>query len=190
MPLLRPIALFLALLPLACATCSVSSFARDKTAYEPVAEYDARSVFAKIGAPVGRLVIKTKTGNYTCTAFLISKNHALTNEHCLATTTRPSEGGDPSTKSEVPVQSVHLQMGFLDQTQPDESVSYEVKLPALEMDKRLDYAIVEIVGDAAGRFGYLSLSTDEPIANDFNDGIIQPLVHLQCGKLDLVANAF
>jgi hypothetical protein len=49
---------------------------------EPIFNYSASSKIAEIGKVVGRLDILTDAGTFPCTAFLVSNEHLLTNNHC------------------------------------------------------------------------------------------------------------
>lgn len=140
------------------SACGVSS-AQAEPIYEPILDYHASSIFAQVGAPVGRLHIQTSAGNYYCTGFLISKNLLITNEHCVA-----KVWYDKKQNKIIPqiIKKITLELGYIDPTNKSASSHFYVKLPALETNKELDYAILEVENNPAEEFGYLSISTVEP----------------------------
>ncbi|MBL4761023.1 MAG: trypsin-like peptidase domain-containing protein [Mariprofundaceae bacterium] len=150
---------YLKQLPTALALFGISSasVAQAEPTYEPILDYHASSIFAQVGAPVGRLHIQTSAGNFYCTGFLISENHLITNRHCLAKIRY-----DKKQKKNIPqmIKKVTLELGYIDPANKTASTRYKVKLPALETNEALDYAILEVENDPASEFGYLSISTN------------------------------
>jgi len=129
-------------------------------AYEPMANYHSSSIFVQVGTPVGRLNIKTDKGNFYCTGFLISQKHVMTNQHCV-----DNKWYDRKTKKKTyqKVEKIDLELGYIDPANKSKIKTFNVKLPALEVSKTLDYAILEVEGNPAQTFGYLSISSVQPV---------------------------
>jgi len=148
-------------LPCILAFASLTSIAaaQSEPAYEPMANYHSSSVFAQVGQPVGRLRTKTSDGPSGCTAFLISQNLLMTNEHCVG-----ERRWDRNKKKWFPrtVHKVDVEMGAIDPTNKKGFETFSVQMPPLEIDQKLDYAILKVNGNPAAKYGYLSISTDIP----------------------------
>ncbi|WP_275290376.1 trypsin-like serine peptidase [Sulfitobacter mediterraneus] len=122
-------------------------------------DYHPTSIFAQVGQPVGRLRTLTSFGRSGCTAFLISPTHLMTNEHCIG-----DRHWDHKTKTWLPrtVQSVKVEMGAVDPNDNQRIDTYSVQMPPLEMNEALDYAILNVTGNPADKYGYLAISTAKP----------------------------
>lgn len=123
--------------------------------FESVYDFEAEDPFRRIGRAVGMLdlLVRLPDGrqvNTTCTATLIAANRAITNNHCIP-------------GAEFTALSAQLRLGFLDRVRaPGES--FEVRLPAIETNRALDYAIVEVVGVPTDRYPPLQIATAAPRA--------------------------
>ncbi len=123
--------------------------------FETVYDFDTADPFRRIGRAVGMLdlLVRLPDGrqvNTTCTATLIAPNRAITNNHCIP-------GADFTTVR------AQMRLGFLDRLRaPGET--FNVRLPAIETNRALDYAIVEVVGVPTDRYPPLQFSTTAPRA--------------------------
>lgn len=135
---------------------SISLASASEPEYEPIISYHQNSIFAQVGKPVGRLRTQTSNGPSGCTAFLISEKHLMTNEHCIGNRVwnRKEQVWTPRT-----ITSVKVEMGATGSTEPNSMKTYAVRLPPLETNRVLDYAILEFEGNPTSEFGYLSIST-------------------------------
>jgi V8-like Glu-specific endopeptidase len=86
-----------------------------------------------------------------CTGFLISENVLITNEHCIPSD-RFARG--------VNVTFDHV-LGV-----PESSRAYYKCSDFIGNDELLDFALLKCEGDPGIKYGYLTLSEDEPIVND------------------------
>jgi len=123
--------------------------------FETIYDFDTADPFRRIGRAVGMLdlLVRLPDGrqvNTTCTATLIAPNRAITNNHCIP-------GADFTTVR------AQMRLGFLDRVRaPGET--FTVRLPAIETNRALDYAIVEVVGVPTDRYPPLQLATTAPRA--------------------------
>lgn len=120
---------------------------------EPIAKYGRRSLFARLGRPVGRLDILTDDGVFPCTAFLISKKYILTNHHCVPGII------DDHRVAATRIEAVQLLLGYTRDGVEKGTQKFAVSPTPVEHDKSLDYAILEVFGDPAAQFGQLTLSS-------------------------------
>ncbi len=119
--------------------------------YELLATYDQGSRFHKLAKPVGRLDILLGNGRMTfCTASIISEKHIITNHHCI-----------PGTHSS-PVTQASLLMDYLQIDTPEGTERYPVSVKPVEKNKELDYAILEVEGNPAAKFGTISTEVRDP----------------------------
>ncbi len=123
--------------------------------FETIYDFETADPFRRIGRAVGMLdlLVRLPDGrqvNTTCTATLITPNRAITNNHCIP-------GAD------FTAIRAQLRLGFLDRVrEPGET--FDVRLPAIETNRALDYAIVEVVGVPTDRYPPLQFSTAPPRA--------------------------
>jgi V8-like Glu-specific endopeptidase len=137
---------------------------REKTIVEPK---DDRVGMDKVSSPDQRLwaravALLTFKGRmdgkpYTCTGFLVSPRHLITNDHC------------PRSRSEI--SSTIVEFDY-DEEYADTD-RYQLTLEPLPRDKKLDFAIYKLNREATGR-GYLRLKND-----DENIVGLKPLVIFQ-----------
>ena len=141
------------------AALLIAGAAQADTAFEPVSGYNRASLFFRVGMPVGKLLIRTGRGAKSCTGFLVSPRYLITNAHCVIDR-RGADGGhgEPGIADHV-----ELRLGYTDKSET--GAVYGLVLPQVEMNRDLDYAILEVRGDPAGRFGFLSISVAPPVDN-------------------------
>ena len=117
--------------------------------FEPIVAFSSQSPFRIIAPSVGRLEIKARDqfgriGVEVCTASLISRDLALTNNHCI-----PGTG-------ELSLLEAQLRMGYLsDRDQPGNT--YSVSLIPVESNATLDYSIIKVYGIPADKYGLIAL---------------------------------
>ena len=113
-------------------------------AFEPVHELLANDALRRLSAPIGRLdiLIQDATGQSSgasCTASLLAGNYIMTNSHCVP-------AGPEQT-----VRAMSLMMNYI--TQGVAGDRYEVKTTPVEIDRDLDYAILEVNGNPTQKYG-------------------------------------
>lgn len=122
---------------------------------EFVASYGKESIFSVVGRAVGRLDILTDAGHAPCTAFLISENRIITNHHCIpGVLVHP----DMRAKGATSIISAQLKLGYIIDGVEEGSKSFQVKTIPLETNEKLDYSVLQVIGDANTEFGELQLS--------------------------------
>lgn len=126
---------------------------------EPIAKYGRRSLFARLGRPIGRLDILTDAGVFPCTAFLISDKYLLTNHHCV-----PGIIDDQRVKASR-IEAVQLLLGYVRDGIQKGTKRFSVSPKPVETDRELDYSILEVFGNPSSRFGHLAVSSAEPEDN-------------------------
>ena len=127
---------------------------------EPILNYSRDSIFAQLGKSVGRLDILTDEQTIPCTAFIISDKHIMTNYHCSIGLLE-----DPRLKA-TRIDAMSFLIGYL-QTGVVEDVRKFTVIPTpVEANKRLDYAIHEVIGNPSQEFGVLKLSDKLPQRGD------------------------
>lgn len=131
-------------------------------ANEPVSKYDKRSVFYRLGGPVGRLDVVTNTRTFPCTGFLISQKHLMTNYHCVPGLFEVSAVRDTGARRIVFIQFV---LGYTVEGVEEIGRRYSVKASPAEANRELDYAILEVSGEPAKSFGWLRLASTELTKN-------------------------
>jgi len=126
---------------------------------EPIINYSSGSVFAQIGKSVGRLDVLTDKGLFPCTAFIVSTKYILTNYHCSLGLLNDERIG--ATR----IDATQFVAGYLQTGIEAESKKYTVIPTPKEYSKRLDYAVLEVIGDPSQEYGQLKLANITP-----NDG--------------------
>jgi hypothetical protein len=118
--------------------------------FERLDSYRADDRFRKLAEPVGRLDVLVQTpaglGTSTCTASVISPRYILTNNHCFP------DG----------VRSASLLMDFYREDDDGNGNRFEARVTPTERNANLDYAVVEVLGDPAARFGTIRLDPRDP----------------------------
>jgi V8-like Glu-specific endopeptidase len=117
---------------------------------------DANPMFRDWGRPIARLAIMMGYGQSFCTGFLVANNLILTNEHCVRT---PEEA-----------RSMIAEFGY------DSAGAQTERFRGLALragDAALDYALVEVEGRPADRFGRVSLAGRQPADDRQQLAIIQ-----------------
>lgn len=147
-----------------CASASAAETARltagikDEVAVEgynnePIIAYAPTSKFARLGQPVGQLLIVTDAGPAPCTAFLVSDRHILTNHHCIPGVL------DQAALGATKITSVTLALGFLNPGRQEEAQFFPVNPVPIETNEALDYSVLEVDGSPGTQFGTLPLAT-------------------------------
>jgi formylglycine-generating enzyme required for sulfatase activity len=99
---------------------------------------------------VGRLDLLVQTpaglGTSTCTASIVSSRYILTNNHCFP------DG----------VRAASLLMDFYREDDDGGGNRFEARVQPVERNATLDYAVVEVMGDPASRFGTVRLDARDP----------------------------
>jgi len=124
---------------------------------EFVADYGLNSIFAEAGRAVGRLDILTDRGHTPCTAFLVAENRVITNYHCVPGL---AEGETAA------IFAVKFHAGYLKDGISHGTTTYHVNPVPLEASKALDYAVLQVLGDANAAYGALLLSDVLPRDRD------------------------
>jgi V8-like Glu-specific endopeptidase len=124
---------------------------------EPISNYSEGSVFTKIGRSVGRLDVLSDIGISTCTAFIVSDRHIITNHHCtdlayLAGATR--------------IDALQFVAGYTQTGVEERTRKYMVIPTPVETNKKLDYSVLEVMGDPSKEYGSLKLANLVPKAGD------------------------
>lgn len=127
---------------------------------EPISNYSEKSVFAKIGRAVGRLDVLTDKGLYPCTAFIVSKKFILTNYHCSLGLLENKNIG--ATK----IQASQFVAGYTRTGIEEGTEKFIVISDPVEFNKKLDYAVLEVLGNPSERYGALTLSNHQPQGGD------------------------
>jgi V8-like Glu-specific endopeptidase/peptidoglycan hydrolase-like protein with peptidoglycan-binding domain len=127
---------------------------------EPIINYSDRSELAQFGRSVGRLDVLTDKGIHRCTAFIVSKQYILTNYHC-------SIGVLDNTRlGATRIEAISFVTGYT-QTGVEEGTNKYIALPnAVEFNKELDYAVLEVIGDPSAEYGELKLASLAPQSGD------------------------
>jgi len=117
--------------------------------FEPIVAFSNQSPFRIIAPSIGRLEIKARDqfgrlGVEVCTASLLSKDLALTNNHCIPGT------GDFS------LLEAQLRMGYLSERELPGN-TYSVSLIPVESDATLDYSIIKVYGNPSNKYGLIPL---------------------------------
>ena len=127
---------------------------------EPIINYSDRSDLAKFGRSVGRLDVLTDKGIHRCTAFIVSKQYILTNYHCSLGVVENDRLG--ATR----IEAITFIAGYT-QTGVEEGTRKYVTLSnAVEFNKQLDYAVLEVIGDPSAEYGELKLASLAPQSGD------------------------
>ncbi len=127
---------------------------------ESITNYSPESVFARLGHAVGRLDILTDSGVFPCTAFIVDEKHILTNYHCV-----PGILDNESAKA-TRIDGVQFVAGYVQQGVEEGTRRYTVVPVPVEADQRLDYAVLEVLGNPSADFGSLKLSGRVPRDGD------------------------
>ncbi len=122
--------------------------------------YGPNSIFRQVGSAVGRLDVLTDAGTFPCTGFLIENNQVITNHHCV-----PGMVEDERTGA-TQIFAVQFRAGFLRDGIEGEDTVFFVNPAPLESSDALDYSVLQLQGDANGRFGALELSDALPEDRD------------------------
>ena len=122
---------------------------------EPMSNYKD-TVFAEIGRSVGRLDVRTDKGVFPCTAFIVSKQHILTNYHCSLGML------DDERIGATRIEAIQFVTGYT-QTGVDEGTDkYMVITNPIEFSEELDYAVLEVIGNPSKEYGKLKLASLVP----------------------------
>ena len=122
---------------------------------EPMSNYKD-TVFADIGRSVGRLDVRTDMGVFPCTAFIVSKQHILTNYHCSLGML------DDERIGATRIEAIQFVTGYT-QTGVDEGTDkYMVITNPIEFSEELDYAVLEVIGNPSKEYGELKLASLVP----------------------------
>lgn len=129
---------------------------------EPIGKYDRRSVFYRLGGPVGRLDIRTNTRSFPCTGFLISKKYLMTNYHCVPGIVDLLEVRQTGARR---IELIQFLLGYTQEGVEEVGRRFSVAVKPVEANKALDYSILEVSGNPAKAYGWLKLASAEPTAN-------------------------
>ena len=127
---------------------------------EPIINYSVGSVFAQMGRSVGRLDVLTDKGMFPCTAFIVSSKYILTNYHCSLGLL------DNEQINATRIDATQFVAGYI-QTGIEEGTNKYTVIPTpIETSKDLDYAVLEVIGNPAEKYGQLKLSDIAPVQGD------------------------
>ena len=122
---------------------------------EPIINYRG-TIFAEIGRSVGRLDVLTDKGLFPCTAFIVSKKYILTNYHCSLGLLDNEKIG--ATR----IEATQFVAGYV-QTGIDEGTNRYTVVPIpVEFSEKLDYAVLEVIGNPSQDYGELKLASMVP----------------------------
>ena len=122
---------------------------------EPISNYKG-TIFADIGKSVGRLDVLTDKGVFPCTAFIVSKQHILTNYHCSLGLL------DDERIGATRIDASQFVAGYT-QTGVDEGTKKYTVIPTpVEFSAELDYAVLEVIGNPSQEYGELKLASLVP----------------------------
>ncbi|MDB2455284.1 trypsin-like peptidase domain-containing protein [Planktomarina temperata] len=122
---------------------------------EPIINYQG-TIFAEIGRSVGRLDVLTDKGLFPCTAFIVSKKYILTNYHCSLGLLDNEKIG--ATR----IEATQFVAGYV-QTGIDEGTNKFTVVPIpVEYSEKLDYAVLEVIGNPSQDYGELKLASMVP----------------------------
>ena len=112
-----------------------------------------RTRIRRLGRAVGRLDILTDRSPGTCTAFIVSDRHIVTNHHCVP--------GRADAQGPVRVQAVQFVTGYVKNGVAKGTARFNVSITPIESDEKLDYAVLEVFGDPSRDWGRLKLAPVE-----------------------------
>ncbi len=126
--------------------------------FEDIARFSQGNRYRQIANPVGRLDLLIDLGGEqvtsTCTAWVIAPSLIMTNYHCV-----------PGLEGEIV--AAQLVMNYLTTGQPQAEIDfYEVGIAPVEANQALDYAVVEVGGDPAARYGMVNLDARDPAKDE------------------------
>ena len=127
---------------------------------EPIINYSDRSDLAKFGRSVGRLDVLTDKGIHRCTAFIVSKQYILTNYHCSLGVLENDRLG--ATR----IDAITFIAGYTQTGVEEGTRKYVTLANAVEFNKQLDYAVLEVIGDPSAEYGELKLASLAPQSGD------------------------
>lgn len=131
--------------------------------FESVKDFTIGNRYRRFSSPVGRLdLLVQETGGAgsissrqakqfvsVCTAWVVSPQYIVTNHHCV-----PSDPGRSVVKAE-------LRLGYLSELdEPGET--FTVLMPPAEADAAMDYAILEVEGNPAAKYGVIPINPRDP----------------------------
>ena len=127
---------------------------------EPIIKYSDRANFVKIGRSVGRLDVLTDKGMFPCTAFIVSPKYILTNYHCSLGILDNEKIG--ATR----IDGTQFVAGYTRTGIEEGTKKYFVVPTPVEVNKALDYAVLEVIGDPSEEYGELKLASLTPEGGD------------------------
>ena len=127
---------------------------------EPIIKYSDRANFVKIGRSVGRLDVLTDKGMFPCTAFIVSPKYILTNYHCSLGILDNEKIG--ATR----IDGTQFVAGYTRTGIEEGTKKYFVVPTPVEVNKALDYAVLEVIGDPSEEYGELKLASLIPEGGD------------------------
>lgn len=126
--------------------------------FEPIEGFSEHNPYRKLALAVGRLELKVQTptgarGIMTCTAWLISRDYALTNHHCI-----PGREGHRLLEARV-------RMGYLSDFDK-EGKYFPVDIEPVEANRSLDYSVLTVRGNPAAKYGTIQLNPKDPVKGE------------------------
>ncbi|MGI9525085.1 MAG: tetratricopeptide repeat protein [Hyphomicrobiaceae bacterium] len=119
------------------------------------------TAFQKLGRSVGRLDVLTNSGTVACTAFLVSRRHLITTHDCVLGRKHRLSGQQQMGRGTERMQFV---LGYMTEGVEAEAARYRVDMRPLEAHEGLDYAVFEVEDNPGDSFGWLNVSTMEPLS--------------------------
>jgi hypothetical protein len=116
------------------------------------AEGSLQERFGGLARPIGRLEITGQRGSISCTAAVISRSHILTVQDCIG-------------REDLSAAKASIRLGSVEPNHPDAKV-YPVRLPAVESNRQLGFAVLEVEGEPARDFGMVNLQVREPVVGE------------------------
>lgn len=111
--------------------------------FSPLSALNPEGKLRKLSRPIGRLDVLYKKNMSTCTAFLFHQSYIMTNHHCI--------DGKPK--------KIVFRLGYSFEGTPKKSRSFDVNIKPVEMNEKLDYAILRVDTSNPGNWsGSLKLS--------------------------------
>jgi hypothetical protein len=141
----------------------------------PVAELEANDPLRSLSKPFGVLLytVKNRDGKIDvwegCTAAVISQTHVLTVPWCaggieIPTTARAAIRGVRGQDDGWVLERLQVRLGM--EQAAGGTKTFELKLPPVQLDKKLDFAVLEVEGNPSTEFGTAQLLVRDPIPDE------------------------
>ena len=127
---------------------NVEAVLRSNPNFEPLGSYNPNDRLRQLSRPIGRLDILYGEFASFCTAWIISAEYIMTNNHCI-----PGEGD---------VVEASLLMGYYSQMDGAGTQRFAVEVQPVETDAALDYSVLRVLGNPAAQWGRVTIVAEDP----------------------------